>query len=145
MTAMSEIIHGCVVAIGEKGLLILGESGAGKSRLLVELMSDTSSPKARLVADDRVCLSKHGDKLVARPHPLIAGKIEIRGLGIQDSPHLEAVVLQSVLRLLPAKPARMPEKEALTITYLGVVLPCIGLPTQSFSALHFRAIWPHLK
>jgi HPr kinase/phosphorylase len=145
ITIQTETIHGSALAIGEKGLLILGDSGVGKSRLLVDILADNVSPKARLVADDRVCLFRHMDRLVARPHPLIAGRIELRGLGIQSFPYLESVVLHSALRLVSHLPPRMPEIQTLSITFLGVTLSCVSLPTQSFSAQYLRAILPSLN
>jgi HPr kinase/phosphorylase len=141
----TETIHACAVAIGEKGLLILGESGSGKSRLLLEMLADQRHPRVRLVADDRVILTKYANQLIARPHPLIAGQMEIRGLGVQNFPYLEAVVLHSVLRLVHKSPERMPEADALNFTALGVTLPSLSMQTQSFSSQHFRAIFSFIS
>jgi HPr kinase/phosphorylase len=141
----SQAIHACAVAIGEKGLLILGESGAGKSRLLVDLLLDSLAPKARLVADDRVLLTQQTNQLIARPHPAIAGQIELRGVGIKNFSYLDAVIIDAVLQLTHEKPERLPREETLWITFLGVTLPCFTFSSQSFSSHHLRAIWPFLK
>jgi HPr kinase/phosphorylase len=140
-----QAIHACAVAIGEKGLLILGESGVGKSRLLADLVSDSSVPKARLVADDRVVLTQNAGQLIARPHPAIAGKIELRGIGIKNFTYLDSVVLHAALRLTHEIPDRMPQGEALLINFLGITLPCFTFSSHSFSSHHLRAIWPFLK
>jgi HPr kinase/phosphorylase len=140
-----ETIHACAVAIGEKGLLILGDSGVGKSHLLVDLLADSFAPKARLVADDRVLLTHNSGQLVARPHSVIAGKIELRGVGIKSYPYLDAVVLHAALRLTYEMPERMPESETLLINFLGITLPCFTFSSQTFSSHHLRAIWPFLK
>lgn len=55
-------IHASCVAIGAKGVLILGESGAGKSDLALRLMDEG----ARLVADDRTELYAAKGRLMAR-------------------------------------------------------------------------------
>ena len=55
------LVHGTCVALGTKGVLLLGSSGSGKSDLALRLIHDG----ATLVADDRVVLSVKGDKLAA--------------------------------------------------------------------------------
>jgi HPr kinase/phosphorylase len=140
-----QAIHACAVAIGEMGLLILGESGVGKSRLLVDLVSDSCAPKARLVADDRVLLTQNSGQLVARPHPAIAGKIELRGVGIKNFPSIDSVVLHAAVRLTHEIPERMPGSETLLINFLGITLPCFTFSSHSFSSHHLRAILPFLK
>ena len=140
----TQILHGGVLAIGEKGLLILGDSGVGKSRLMLDILSDQKPPTAMLVADDRVTLSRQANQIIARPHPLIAGKLEIRGLGIREFPFLEAVVLHAVIRLILEIPTRYPEDSDLSTSILGVTLPFASFRTQAFSAQHLRAILPQL-
>ena len=71
-------IHASCVAIGGKGVLILGDSGAGKSDLALRLIDDG----AKLVADDRTELYAARGTLCARAPKSIAGLIEVRGLGI---------------------------------------------------------------
>src|ERR1700760_1068946 len=71
-------IHASCVAIKGKGVLILGESGAGKSDLALRLIDEG----AKLVADDRVELYAAQSALCARAPKSIAGLIEVRGLGV---------------------------------------------------------------
>ena len=95
-------LHGAAVAVGEAGVLIRGVSGAGKSSLALALVEAAVARGmfARLVADDRVLLEVLNGRLLARPHPAIAGRVERRGQGIGLVDHEAAVVLRCVLDFL---------------------------------------------
>lgn len=73
--------HGVLVEVYGEGVLILGESGVGKSETAVELMKRGH----RLVADDAVEIKKVSSKsLVGSAPEIIRHFIEIRGIGIVD-------------------------------------------------------------
>ena len=72
------LVHATCVAIGGRGVLLRGASGSGKSDLALRLIDQG----AKLVSDDQVRISRHGEKLIARAPRSIAGKIEVRGIGI---------------------------------------------------------------
>ena len=134
--------HGTCVAIGETGVLILGPSGAGKSTLALKLILDAPRclPPAELVADDRVVLETDGGVLIARPPPLIAGLIEVRGLGIRRLPHRPKVALAHLVELGPdAHATRMPNLEALRSTLLGFPLHRIGAASPEEAVLLIAA------
>jgi HPr kinase/phosphorylase len=121
-----QIVHGSAVALGGRGLLILGKSGAGKSALALALIGRG----AALVADDRVVLERRGRALVARAPEALAGLIEARGVGLlRVVPAPEVPILLAVdLDRPPA--ARMPQP--VTITHLGVSVEVIfgrGIPS----------------
>ncbi len=93
-------IHASALAIGEHGILIRGPSGSGKTRLALALAAEASRDAfARLVADDRTLLSRHAGRIVARPHPAIAGLVERRGLGIVTVPSEPACRVSLVVDL----------------------------------------------
>ena len=138
-------LHGVAVAAGGIGLLILGDSGAGKSALAARMIADWPFGKVRLVADDRVLIHRHGDRLVARPHPAIAGRLEIRGLGIVGPPVLEAVVLRGLLRLSDAQAERLPEDFFPGDELLGLALPCAMLPQRQETFQRLITIWPYFR
>lgn len=94
-------IHASAVAIGERGLLIMGRSRAGKSRLACALIAAaTRHCPIVLVGDDRILLdTDRRGRLAVRPHPRIAGFIERRGLGIVAMPYRDRAVLGGLLRL----------------------------------------------
>ena len=120
-------MHGACVAVGEAGVLIRGPSGSGKSTLALALVEAAAARGlfARLVADDRVLLAAAHGRLVARPHPALAGLVEERGIGIVPAPHLPAAVVRLVVDLEPA-PRRMPERARVTLE--GLELPGCVLP-----------------
>lgn len=120
-------VHATVVLVDEAGILIRGPSGSGKSTLARRLLDrmDGQGRFARLVADDRTILRATGGRLVARSVPAIAGRLEIRGLGLVPVRHEPACVLRLVVDLALEEPARLPEAEDLHVSILGVVLPRI--------------------
>jgi hypothetical protein len=96
-------IHASCAMIGRFGVLILGESGTGKSDLLLGLMDEGG----KLVADDRTELYAAKGRLLARAPKSIAGLIEVRGLGIVAQPFAKSAVLALAVRL--GTPERLPE------------------------------------
>ncbi|HEX4369731.1 MAG TPA: HPr kinase/phosphatase C-terminal domain-containing protein [Rhizomicrobium sp.] len=88
-------IHASCALIGRHGVLILGESGQGKSDLLLRLMDEGG----KLVADDRTELYAAKGRLCARAPKSIAGLIEVRGLGIVAQPFAKKAVLALAVRL----------------------------------------------
>jgi len=71
-------LHATCIAVKSSGILILGDSGMGKSDLALRLIDRG----ARLVADDQVELLKKGRSIIASPPRNIAGLLEVRGVGI---------------------------------------------------------------
>lgn len=74
-------IHGVLVDVFGEGVLIMGESGIGKSEAALELLKRGH----RLVADDVVEISKVSDETLVGTSPEITRHfIELRGIGIID-------------------------------------------------------------
>jgi len=78
--APSDNIHGVLLSIYGKGVLISGESGIGKSETALELIRRGHV----LVADDRVDVSRVHNSIIGRAPDLLHGMLEIRGIGIID-------------------------------------------------------------
>lgn len=135
MTTDAPTIHANCVVCGERGVLILGASGAGKSGFSTALIARAKADGlfSRLVADDRVVLSSSHGRLIARPHPRLAGLIERRGLGISEEPHLGEVVLGLVVEL-SENAERMPAPDALRREIDGVTLPALVLDPRDPAA-----------
>lgn len=127
--------HANCVVCGERGVLILGASGAGKSGFSTALIAWARAAGlfSRLVADDRVHLAAAHGRVIARPHPRLAGLIERRGLGISHEPHLGEVALGLVVELA-ADAARMPDPETLRREIDGVTLPALMLDPRDPAA-----------
>jgi HPr kinase/phosphorylase len=125
------IIHGTCVAWGTEAALLRGDSGAGKSDLALRFLALPPGPDSepKLIADDQVCIeaSAAGELLASAPATL-AGKIEVRGLGILETPHLAQGRLVLVVDLVSdAEVPRMPPDPLETVTIAGVALPRLAL------------------
>jgi serine kinase of HPr protein (carbohydrate metabolism regulator) len=121
--------HASAVLIGEAGVLIRGTSGAGKTQLALALIAEEERAGrfARLIGDDRIGLTVCGGRLVARPHPAIAGHVERRGLGLAPIDHEAAGIIRLVVDCLETEPPRLPEPEDMVTLIEGVTLPRLGL------------------
>jgi serine kinase of HPr protein (carbohydrate metabolism regulator) len=129
-TAPSGSVHASAVKVGERAVLIRGPSGAGKSRLAFDLIlcgrSGQVSP-AVLVGDDRVELATVGGQLIVSPAPILAGLIEVRGLGIRRCDHVEQAVVGLIVDLAATDTARLPDLHALQTRIYGVEIPRIPI------------------
>ena len=71
--------HGVLMEVYGEGILLLGESGMGKSETAVELLKRGH----RLIADDAVEIRKvSGSTLIGNAPALIQNYVELRGIGI---------------------------------------------------------------
>lgn len=73
-------VHGGLMNVFGRGVLIIGGSGMGKSELALELINRGHS----LVADDRVDISRIKESIIGQAPELLRGMLEIRGIGIID-------------------------------------------------------------
>lgn len=73
-------LHGVLINVYGRGVLIIGGSGMGKSELALELINHGHA----LVADDRVDVTRVKDTIIGTAPELLRGMLEIRGIGIID-------------------------------------------------------------
>lgn len=124
-------LHATCVAIAGRGVLLRGPSGSGKSDLGLRLIDQYTD--AVLVADDRVDITMTGGALYASAPSAIAGRLEVRGLGIVPVAHRPSAKLCLLAdlqkeQLIP----RLPEIEFEEL--LGVRLPRLRLAPFAASA-----------
>ncbi|MES2338618.1 MAG: aldolase [Pseudomonadota bacterium] len=124
----SETIHASCVAIDGVAVLIEGRSGAGKSDLALRLIDRG----ATLVSDDYTMLMRRDGELIARPPVNLAGKIEVRGIGILAMDHVADVPVRLIVAIVEAPP-RMPADGRMR-QIAGVPLREIALPALEPSA-----------
>jgi len=123
-----EHVHASTVAIDGRAVLITGPSGSGKSDLALRLIDRGFI----LVGDDQTIVRRDGERLVASAPARIAGKLEVRGIGIiemetaSDVPVALLVELTSEIERLPA--------DIRTSTILGVSLPLVSIDAHAASA-----------
>ncbi|EQB03311.1 serine kinase of HPr protein (carbohydrate metabolism regulator) [Sphingobium wenxiniae] len=106
--ASHQTLHATSVAIGGRAVLLHGPSGAGKSDLALRLIDRG----AVLVSDDYTILTARDGQLIAAAPAEIAGRMEVRGIGLADMPHRDGVPVALIVHLgevaerLPADGAR---------------------------------------
>ena len=132
-----EQIHATCIAVNDIGVLLLGDAGAGKSDLALRLIDEG----AMLIADDRVDLTAEADGLTATAPKALAGKIEVRGIGIVplDGRNVcDRAPVRVAVRLVGADAVpRMPEAE--TIIWAGISVPLYRIaPFQASSTAKIR-------
>lgn len=110
--------HASCVALDGQGLLIEGPSGAGKSSLALNLMA----LGARLVADDRVQLSRQGGAVMAEAPTGLPHAIEARGLGLLAADLADPVPLRLVVDLGQAEQERLPPQRVITVLGCPIAL-----------------------
>jgi len=143
-----ELVHGTCVALGRRAALLRGPSGAGKSDLALRFLAlfGEDGEKALLVADDQVFVGSNGSgELMASAPPTIAGKIEVRGLGIIEVPTVAEARLALVCDLVaPKEVPRMPPEPAERTVIAGVPLRVLKLDPFEASAplkLKMALLW----
>lgn len=114
-----EQVHATCIDWGGKGVLLRGPSGSGKSDLALRLIDGG----ARLIADDRTDLTLRDDAVIATAPGAIAGKMEVRGLGVVTVGFLAETALVLVADLVdPGDIERMPEPAMVELLGRSVAL-----------------------
>jgi HPr kinase/phosphorylase len=128
------LVHATAIAIGDAAILLRGPPGAGKSDLALRLIDGG----ARLVADDQAELRRAGKLILVRAPAAIAGRIEVRGIGILRVDAVEEAPLALIVDLVPSSEIeRLPESRFEEI--LGVPIPLIALaPFEASAAAKLR-------
>ena len=130
--------HGVLVEVYGEGILLLGDSGVGKSETAIELLKRGH----RLIADDAVEIKRvSATTLVGQAPNIIRHYVELRGIGIVDVRRLfgmgavkESEKLDLVINLEEWDNNKMYDRLGLdeqTTEILGINVPSITLPVSS--------------
>lgn len=133
--AVREVIHGVLVDILGLGVLIVGESGIGKSECALDLVARGH----RLVADDTVEIRRRAESIVIGSCPeLTRHHMEVRGLGLINIRDLFGVAstrsskrVELVVQLDRWDQGREYDRlgiEEVTYDLLGLKVPLIQMP-----------------
>jgi HPr kinase/phosphorylase len=129
--------HGVFVEIYGEGVLILGDSGIGKSETAIELVKRGH----RLIADDAVEIKRVSDKtLVGQAPEIIRHYVELRGIGIVDVRRLFGMgavntseKIDLVINLEQWVQGKMYDRlgiDSETTDILGINIPSITIPVR---------------
>lgn len=129
--------HGVLVEVYGEGLLLLGDSGVGKSETAIELVKRGH----RLIADDAVEIKRVSAKtLVGEAPALIRHYVELRGIGIVDVRRIfgmgavkDSQGIDLVINLEPWVQGKMYDRLGLdneTMDILGIRIPSITIPVK---------------
>jgi len=129
--------HGVLVEVYGEGLLLLGDSGIGKSETAIELVKRGH----RLIADDAVEIKRVSDKtLVGQAPEIIRHYVELRGIGIVDVRRLFGMgavntseKIDLVINLEQWVQGKMYDRlgiDSETTDILGINIPSITIPVR---------------
>lgn len=129
--------HGVLVEVYGEGILLIGDSGVGKSETAIELVKRGH----RLIADDAVEIKRvSATTLVGRAPDIIRHYVELRGVGIVDVRRLfgmgavkETEKIDLVINLENWQQGKMYDRlglEETTEDILGIKIPSIVLPVS---------------
>ena len=129
--------HGVLVEVYGEGLLLLGDSGVGKSETAIELVKRGH----RLIADDAVEIKRASAKaLVGSAPEIIRHYVELRGIGLVDVRRLfgmgavkDAEKIDLIISLEHWVQGKMYDRLGLDeekMDILGIELPCITIPVK---------------
>ncbi len=127
--------HGVLMEVYGEGLLLMGDSGIGKSETAVELVKRGH----RLIADDAVEIRKvSGNSLVGTAPALIRDYVELRGIGIVNVAKLfgmgavkTEIGINMVINIVPWNNQEVYDRLGLEDQFmeiLGVKLPMNTIP-----------------
>ncbi len=129
--------HGVLVEVSGEGILLLGDSGVGKSETAVELIKRGH----RLIADDAVEIRRVSNKTLVGSSPEnIRHFIELRGIGVVNVRRLFGMgavkateKIDLVIELEPWDSEKIYERLGVgseTIDILGISIPCLTIPIK---------------
>ena len=129
--------HGVLVEVYGEGVLIMGESGVGKSETAIELLKRGH----RLVADDAVEIKRVSSKTLVGSSPeIIRHFVELRGIGIVDVKEIfgmgavkDTESINMIIHLEPWVEGKQYDRLGMLDEYtniMGINIPSLTIPVK---------------
>ncbi len=129
--------HGVLVEVYGEGVLLLGDSGVGKSETAIDLVKRGH----RLIADDAVEIKKVSDiTLVGSAPETIRYYVELRGIGVVDVRRLfgmgavkDTEKIELIINLEPWEQGKFYERLGMDMEYtelMGIRIPSVTIPVR---------------
>ena len=127
-------LHATTVCINDKGVMLMGEAGSGKTELGLLLLERAKAfgRAACFIADDRTLIKSDGEQLIVSVPDRLAGGVEIRGAGLFKIDYQKSCQLSLVVKLVSQEDAeRFPS--GAHWGFEGIEVPCLYLPSMKSS------------
>ena len=129
--------HGVLVEVYGEGILIMGESGVGKSEAAIELLKRGH----RLVADDAVEIKRVSNKTLVGSSPeIIRHFVELRGIGVIDVKEIfgmgavkDTEGIDLIIHLEPWEEGKQYDRLGMVDEYtnvMGINIPSMTVPVK---------------
>jgi serine kinase of HPr protein (carbohydrate metabolism regulator) len=127
-------LHATAVLVGDRGILITGPSGAGKTTLALWLADEFGRHGhfARLVADDQVFVRAAGGRLVVDAPSPIEGLAEVPGIGPRPVAFERSALIDIALELTDAAIDRIQPQS--TVEVAGCRIARVLVPARNAPA-----------
>jgi serine kinase of HPr protein (carbohydrate metabolism regulator) len=142
-------VHATAVLVGDRGILISGPSGSGKSSIASELLRRAVGRGvfAALICDDQCLLQATSGRLVCAAPASLQGGLEVRGSGLHTVDFETCGVIHLAVELTKSEQAIRFANDAM-ILLEGVAIPHLILPERkagaacrAVEARLFQAFW----
>ena len=135
--ARRQTVHGVLVEVHGEGMLIMGESGIGKSETALELIKRGH----RLIADDAVEIKRtSSSSLIGSAPDMIKDYMEVRGIGVVNIRQIFGIgsikpsqYIDMVVQLEAWDNDKVYDRLGVETEYktiLGVKRPCVTIPVR---------------
>ncbi len=133
--APTETVHGVLLQVYGRGVLITGDSGVGKSEIALELIKKGHI----LVADDRVDIYRAHNQLFGIPAEILKDMLELRGVGLLNISDMfggmatsDKANVDCVINLCKSDPTeeydRLGFDNEQVVTWFGLDVPKLNIP-----------------